>query len=275
MNILISTTIALSLFTFSSVSGADPTPPSKSNVVMKPVIYRDSSPENGAELEGMVSYNPNIKGKVPGVLVIHEWTGLDDYTQMRIQQIAALGYVVFAADIYGKGIRPKDPKDAAATSSIYKNNRPLLRRRARLALEQLKKQPNVDPSKIVVMGYCFGGGATLELARDGADALGFISFHGNLDTPTPNDAKNIKGEVLVLHGADDPYVPQKDVAAFETEMKNAHVKYQLVQYPGAVHGFTNPAHGTDPKAGAAYNKEADLKSWSAMKAFMSRLFAKK
>ena len=128
-----------------------------------------------------------------------------------------------------------------------------MRQRIKAALEELKKNKNVDPKRLAVMGYCFGGTVALELARSGADLLGVVSFHGGLDTPTPNDAKNIKGKVLAMHGADDPFVPPKDVAAFQDEMRKAGVDWQMIFYSNAVHAFTNPAAGTDNKKGAAYN----------------------
>lgn len=246
-------------------------PSTNAKVIVRTVEYK----QKDAILEGAVAYDTRFKGKRPGVLVVHEWTGLGTYVKMRIQKLAELGYVAFAADIYGKGVRPNNPKDAATTATIYKSNRPLLRERAQAALDQLLKQDLVDTKRVAAMGYCFGGTTILELARSGAPLSGFVSFHGALDTPSLTDAKAIKGEVLAFHGADDPYVPAKDVETFEKEMRDAGVKWELVKFGGAVHSFTNPEAGNDNSKGAAYNQDADLKSWEEMKLFLSRVFASK
>jgi dienelactone hydrolase len=217
-------------------------------------------------LEGYVAYDDALEGKLPGVLVVHEWKGLDEYAKKRANMLAELGYVAFAADIYGKGVRPQTPEEAGAKAGQYKSDRALLRSRVVAGLEELKKNPNVDPSQVLAIGYCFGGTAVLELARSGADVKGIVSFHGGLSSPTPSDAKNIKAPILVLHGADDPYVPPSEVADFEKEMKEANVDYRLIAYPGAVHGFTNPNNKGEMK-GALYDEEADERSWREMQEF--------
>jgi dienelactone hydrolase len=229
--------------------------------------------QDGVVLEGYLAYDDSIQGKVPGILIIHEWTGIGPYVKKRAQDIAALGYVAFAADIYGKGIRPKDAKEAAVQAGIYRSDRALMRERAKAGLEALKKQNFVDQKRIAVMGYCFGGGVALELGRSGADIAGIVSFHGNLDTPHPEDANNIKAKILALHGADDPFVTREQVIVFQDEMRAAHVDWQMVIYGNAVHSFTNPDSGNDPSKGAAYNKEADMRSWEAMKLFFKELFS--
>jgi dienelactone hydrolase len=139
-------------------------------------------------------------------------------------------------------------------------------------LEALKNHPLVDPNRVAAIGYCFGGGTVLELARSGAELAGVVSFHGNLNTPNPEDAKNINCKVLALHGADDPHVPQEHVLAFQDEMRSGGVDWQMVLYGGAVHSFTNPASGNDPSKGVAYNERADRRSWRAMKSFFAELF---
>lgn len=227
--------------------------------------------QGDAVLEGYLSYDTNFTGQRPGVLVVHEWKGLNDYAKMRADMLADLGYVAFAADIYGKGIRPQSTEQAGAQAGKYKGDRPLLRQRVEAGLAELKSQPNVDATKLAAIGYCFGGTTVLELARAGANIKGVVSFHGGLSTPTPADAKHIKARVLVLHGADDPFVSPEEVAGFEKEMTDAKVKYQLIPYPGAVHGFTNPANIGDLK-GALYNKEADQKSWEEMQKFFKEIF---
>ncbi|MFO1422131.1 MAG: dienelactone hydrolase family protein [Candidatus Competibacteraceae bacterium] len=236
----------------------------------KTVEYR----QGDTRLVGYLAYPKDAKGPLPGVLVVHEWMGLNDYAKRRAEQLAELGYVAFAADIYGDGKIAADVKEAGALSGTYKKDRPLLRARTAAGLATLKAQPGVANDKVAAIGYCFGGGAVLELARSGADLAGVVSFHGGLDTPTPQDAKNIRAKVLALHGADDPYVPADQVAAFEQEMRAAGVDWQLIAYGGAVHGFTNPAHGGDNSKGAAYNAAADARSWVAMRQFFNELFAK-
>ena len=225
-------------------------------------------------LEGFMAYDDRQKEKRPAIIVVHEWNGINDYTKKRCEQLAAMGYVAFAPDIYGKGVRPQSPGDAGKVSGKFKNDRALLRQRVNLGLDWVKKNDKVDASKIAAIGYCFGGTAVLELARSGADVKGVVSFHGGLDTPKPEDAKDIKAKVLVCHGAVDPYVPQEQVGAFQKEMNDAKIDYQLITYSGAVHTFTNPGAGDDPSKGAAYNKEADARSWEHMKVFLNELFGK-
>ena len=156
--------------------------------------------------------------------------------------------------------------------AIYKGDRPLLRARAQAALTELLKQPQTDPTRVAAIGYCFGGTTVLELARSGAPLTGVVSFHGGLDTPTPQDAKNIKAKVLALHGADDPFVPPMQVSGFEKEMTEGKVDWQLVKYSGAVHAFAIPSAGNDNSKGAAYNATADRRSWQAMKDFFGEIF---
>jgi dienelactone hydrolase len=225
-------------------------------------------------MEGYLAYDDAQTGARPGVLVIHEWTGIGDYVKSRCRQLAELGYVAFAADIYGKGIRPEGPEAAGKEATKYRSDRALMRARAQAGLDQLKSYDMVDPARVAAIGYCFGGGVALELARSGADIAGVVSFHGNLDTPNPEDAKNIKGEVLVCHGGADPYVPGEQVLALAKEMNDAKVDWQLHMYGNAVHSFTNPERPTDPSAGAAYNEKADKRSWADMKTFFDEIFAK-
>lgn len=227
--------------------------------------------QGNAVLEGYLAWDDAVQGQRPGVLVVHEWTGLGDYAKVRARKLAEMGYVAFAIDIYGKGIRPKTPQEAAAQSGIYKKDRALLRARAQAGLDVLRGNSMCDCKRVAAIGYCFGGTCVLELARSGTDIASVVSFHGGLDTPTPADAKNIRCKVLVLHGGDDPHVPRKDVDAFEDEMRAGGVDWQLVIYGGAVHGFTNPASGNDKSRGAAYNAQADWRSWEAMKAFFAEV----
>jgi dienelactone hydrolase len=226
-------------------------------------------------LQGYLCYDESVAGKRPGVLVIHDWMGVSDDTKMRAEMLANLGYVALTADIYGKGIRPKNAQEAQAEAGKFYKDKALLRARARAGLDFLASRPQTDPERLAVMGYCFGGGAALELARSGAPVNGVVTFHGSLSTSTPEDAKNIKGRVLVLHGADDPFVKQSDVTAFMDEMRKGGVNWELVQYGGAVHAFTIRSAGNDNSKGAAYNAQADRRSWQAMKDFFSEIFAGK
>jgi dienelactone hydrolase len=221
--------------------------------------------------EGYLAYDDTVKGPRPGVLVVHDWLGMDSYPKMRADMLAELGYVAFAADIYGKDVRPKNSQEAGALAGKYKGDRTLLRARVNAALDVLEKQPQVDTKHIAAIGYCFGGTTVLELARSGADIAGIVTFHGGLDTPT-RDAKNIKCKVLLCHGADDPYVPAADVTALQDELRSAKVDWQMIYYSGAVHSFTRASAGNDNSKGAAYNEHADKRSWEAMKEFFAEIF---
>lgn len=232
--------------------------------------------QGNATLKGYLATpaTANPGGKIPGVVVVHEWWGLNDYAKQRARDVAGLGYVALAADIYGDGQVTAKPEEAGRWATKYKNDRALLRARVLAAVETLKKDPRVDPQRIAVIGYCFGGTTALEAARSGADIAGIVSFHGGLASPHPEDAKNIKGKVLVLHGAEDPASPAADVAAWQEEMRQAKVDWQLVLYGNAVHGFTNKGNPLDGKV-VAYNAEADQRSWAEMTRFLAEIFTKK
>jgi dienelactone hydrolase len=221
-------------------------------------------------LKGYLAYNDGIKGKRPGVLVVPCFRGLKDFDQGRAEQLAKLGYIAFAIDMYG--VRPKDDQEAFALARIYGEDRPMMRSRATAGLEVLQKHKLTDAGHMAAIGYCFGGCVALELARSGADMAGIVGFHAGLDTPNPDDGKNIKGKVLILHGAEDPFVPIKQVLAFQDEMRKANVDWQMVFYGGAVHGFSMPESGTDPSKPVAYDEKADKRSWAAMKSFFTEIF---
>ncbi|HEY3267606.1 MAG TPA: dienelactone hydrolase family protein [Armatimonadota bacterium] len=229
--------------------------------------------QGDVDLQGYLARDDSFTGKRPGVLVVHEWTGEGPYVRRRADMLAKLGYVAFACDIYGKGVRPS-PAEAGAVAGKYKNDRALLRRRAAAGLDVLRNDPHVDAKRLAAIGYCFGGTTALELARSGADLAAVVSFHGTLETPNPADARNIKGRVLVLAGADDRASSPEALAAFQDEMRKAGVDYQIVLYGGAVHAFTNPDAGNDPSIGAAYNEKADRRSWQAMQDFFNETLAK-
>ncbi len=232
------------------------------------VEYRDGD----TVLEGVVVYDDAQSGPRPGVLVIHDWTGLQDYSKRRATMLAELGYVAFAADIYGQGVRPTDPAECAKEAGKYKGNLPLLRKRVTLGYDQLLKRKEVDGQKTAAIGYCFGGTTVLELARSGSPVAGVVSFHGNLATSMPAAEGAVKAKVLVLHGADDPYVKPVEQAAFKEEMAKAKANYDFISYPGAVHSFTKKEAGDDKSKGNAYDAAADKTSWEDMKAFFKKIF---
>lgn len=240
-------------------------------IVEKTVIYE----QGGKKLEGCHVYDDAFTGKRPAVLVIHQWTGLTNYEKERSRMLAKLGYNVFAADIYGQGVRPVPPA-AGQEAGKYKADRKLYRARLMAALDQLTKDERTDATKLGAIGYCFGGMGALELARAGVDLKGVVSFHGSLDAGEGFAAAKdgVKAKVLVLHGADDPFAPAAQVEALKKEMEAAGVDSKVVLYPGAVHSFTHPSAGNDPSKGAAYNEKADKESWEAMKTFFEGLFAK-
>lgn len=243
----------------------------EAEIKTKVVQYKDGD----VTLEGFVAWDSEQTAKErPGVLVVHQWLGLTEYEQSRCRQLAELGYVAFALDIYGQGVRPAGPQDAGKLAGVYKGDRALYRKRLKLGLDQLRAQPGVSQQQIAAIGYCFGGTGAIELARSGAEIAGIVSFHGGLDSPSPADGKKVKGKMLICHGADDPFVPVPEIDAFKKEMNDAKVDWQMTYYSGAVHSFTQPMAGNDNSRGAAYNALADKRSWQAMKDFFDELFSK-
>ena len=240
----------------------------EAKVVNKNVTYE----HEGVVLEGYLAWDDSVEGPRPGVLVVHQWMGLSDNECMRADMLAELGYVALAADVYGQGVRPKDTDEARQQAGKFYGDRALFRARLAAGLAELKRQSLVDGAHVAAIGYCFGGGGVLELARAGADLAGVVSFHGSLDTPLPASAGDIRAKVLVCHGAVDPYVKPEAVQSFVDEMEGADVDYQLVMYAGAVHAFTQQAAGDDPTKGAAYNEAADRRSWRAMQDFFAEIF---
>jgi len=221
---------------------------------------------DGAAMEGYSAVDAAQEGRRPGVLIIHDWGGIADYTRVRAQMLARLGYAAFVADVYGAGIRPQGD-DAAREAGKYYSNLELLRARVEAGYRQLVADDAVDPNRIVVIGYCFGGSAALEFARTGTDVAGVASFHGGLIAHDPSDADAIRASLLILTGGSDPVVPDEAVVAFQNELRTAeHVEWEVVTYSGAPHAFTLPE--TD-----YYRPLADARSWRRFVDFLEEVTA--
>jgi dienelactone hydrolase len=234
----------------------------------QPLMYQEGS----TRCEGYLARPAKARGSVPGVLIIHQWMGLTDHERRTADRLAELGYVALAADVYGEGVRPKNTQEAMALIGQYKGDRDLYQRRIRAGLDALKAQTNVDQSRLAVIGFCFGGTGALEAARAGMPVKGVVSFHGGLDSPADRPVGPISSKILVCHGADDPNVPPKDVAAFQEEMRKAKADYVFIAYAGAVHAFTQKEAGNDPSKGAAYQEAAARRSWQHMRDFFKEIF---
>jgi dienelactone hydrolase len=225
---------------------------------------------DGTELKGFLAYDENQKGKKPGVIVVHEWWGNNDYSRRRAKMLAEIGYVALAVDMYGNGKQADNPKDAGNLAGETMSNIETAKAKFEAGVNFLKEQPQTDSQKIAAIGYCFGGGVVLNMALLGLDLNGVVSFHGSLPDTVVNPTQ-VKAKILVCTGAADPFVPKEQVDKFENAMKNAKVNYKVVSYPDALHAFTNPAADSSGKKfniPIAYNKEADEKSWREMKEFL-------
>ena len=241
------------------------------NAESKVIIQKKAYHSGSKNFEGVLAFDGQSKRRKPGIVVFHNWMGVTNETISKISELAKLGYVVFAADLYGKGVRPKNEKEASELSTTFKNDRALLRERANLALIELVKSKFVDDKKLMAIGYCFGGLAALELGRDSANLVGIVTFHGALSNPNPDSANNIKAQVANFHGALDPFVTSSEVTAYKKEMDDAKISYQFTIYSGAVHSFTEKGAGSDTSTGAAYNELADRRSWEGMKEFLGEV----
>ena len=208
--------------------------------------------QGNTALAGYLVYDDTVPGRRPGVLMIHDRSGFSEGTLADAQMIAKLGYVVFAEDIFGKGVVPKDVPEMTKLITIYDNDRPLMRARAVAGFDVLKTQPMVDPAKLAAVGYCFGGTTGIELIETGAPLLGFISVHGAFRNFAPEAAKNIRGRVLILHGAEDPVAPMEEVNAVISQLRAAKVDFEVNLYSGAAHGFTHPQNPSEVRADDDY-----------------------
>jgi dienelactone hydrolase len=225
-------------------------------------------------LHGFLAWNDAAQGKRPGVLVVHEWWGLNEHVRSQAKRLAQSNYVAFALDMYGNGkvADTTHPKDAQSFMTEASKDPAVLQARFNAALDLLKKDPHVDPEKIAAIGYCFGGGVVLNMARAGADLDAVVTFHGALNPTTPAPKGTIKPRILVLTGADDPMVTASVLDSFKKEMDAAGARYQVISYPGAKHAFTNPDAGKAGMDALAYNGDADRKSWAEMLKLFSSVF---
>jgi len=238
----------------------------KMNAQLKPISYQDGNQKlNGFD----ISPSKSIANQ-PGILILPAWMGIDDHAKEVAQNLAKLGYHAFIADIYGEGNYPTNSKEAGQQAGFYKNNVADYHRRIQLALDQLIKN-GANKNNIVVIGYCFGGTGAIEVARAGMNVKGVVSFHGGLGKASDRKITEIKAKVLVLHGADDPFVPEKEVLAFQQEMKESKADWQMIYYSGAVHSFTNKKAGNYNSRGAAYNETADKRSFEHFLSFLKEV----
>jgi dienelactone hydrolase len=237
----------------------------------EPVEYKS----NGTVHKGYLVYDDTITAKRPGVLVIHEWWGHDQHARNSARKLAEAGYVALALDMYGGGKQAHHPDDAGKFSGEVRKNFPLMKSRFEAGMNLLRKQSRVDAKRVAAIGYCFGGSVVLEMARNGEELRGVASFHGGLATEHPAKPGKVKARVLVMSGAEDPFVPADQVASFKKEMESAKVDYKFVSYPGAKHSFTNPdadANGTKFNLPLAYNAKADQESWAELQSFLKLVF---
>ena len=230
------------------------------------IEYKDGE----ATLEGYLAYDDATAGKRPAVLIVHEWWGLTEHPRHVAERLAALGYAAFALDMYGQGKVTQNPQEAGAWSGQFRGDPAMATRRFKAGLATLRAQAVVDGSRIVAIGYCFGGTICLEMARQGIDVAGIVSFHGGLKSNLPPGERKLTAKVLVCTGADDPAAPMPDVEALAEELRAAHADWQLNMYGNAVHSFTNPAANSER---ARYNEKADHRSWEALKDFLAECFS--
>lgn len=250
-----------------------------SDTVTKPDIHGEEVSYRAGDtpLRGYIAWDASQPGPRPGVLVVHEWWGHNEYVRRRARMLAAEGYAALALDMYGDGKQADNPEDAGKLMTEAISNPDAAGARFLAAYELLKNHETTDPSRIAAIGYCFGGAVVLQMARSGTDLAGVASFHGNLSTEAPAEPGAVQAKILVMHGADDVLVPQEQVTAFKKEMDAAGADYTFIAYPGAMHGFTNPAateNGKKFSLPLAYNEEVDGKSWAELQKFLKDIFDK-
>jgi dienelactone hydrolase len=272
--LVVSLSLALAVVLAPTSGAEEPAPvplPGDPKIHTELVEYRDGDVVlegyRAAGVGGEASKSRSHPGS-PGVLVVPSWTGVNVQAKRSADRLARLGYVALVVDIYGKANRPSKPEDARKESAKYKADRPLTRSRMRAALERLRQDPQVDRERVAAIGYCFGGMCVLELARSGADVRAVVSFHGSLDAAIPDETLPIKARVLVCHGADDPRVTQDQVAGLVKEMQTRKAVWELTQYAGAVHSFTDEDAGSDSSKGSAYHPAVAVRAWEAMEGWL-------
>jgi len=230
---------------------------------------------DSTDMVGYMAYDENQEGKRPGIIVVHEWWGHNDYVRERAEKLAELGYVALAIDMYGKGKKAKHPEDAGKFSGMVMSNFDAAKARFTKALEMLKTNPNVDTESIGAIGYCFGGSVVLSMANAGVDLDAVVAFHGGLQLPVMPEEGSVKAKVLICNGADDPFVKPEHVAAYTAAMDSAKADYRYIAYEGAVHAFTSKeadSLGKKFELPLAYNAEADEKSWEEMQELFNEVF---
>ncbi len=268
--------IALPLLLVSFVACNDET--DKAAEVKEPMLKEENITytADGVSMNGFVVYDESMEGTRPAVLVVPEWWGLNEYGMMRARELAKLGYIAMAIDMYGNGKKAETPDSAGAFATPFYQNPQMAKTRIEAAIAKIKSYTQTDAANVAAVGYCFGGAMVLNTARMGIDLKAVVSFHGNL-VGTPLNKELLKSQVLVCHGAADPFVPAEEVTKFKTEMDSAGVAYAFKAYPDAVHAFTNPnatAMGEKFKIPIKYNAAADTASWKDMKEFLSGVFKK-
>jgi dienelactone hydrolase len=244
---------------------------SHAKVMTQPVTYKHGN----VILEGYLAFDDSIKGKRPGVLVVHEWWGLNDYARKRATQLAAMGYVAFAVDMYGKGKVTNHPKEAGEWMNAITSNVETWGQRAMAGLQVLEKDARTDPNRIAAIGYCFGGATVQQLAYLGADLRGVVSFHGSPLPPTQDQAQKVKAKILICHGAADPMTKPEAIQNYIAAMEKSGLDWQMILYGGARHSFTNPDADKAGMEGLKYSKSADKRSWEHMKIFFKEIFGRK
>lgn len=235
----------------------------------------DYRAQDGTVLKGYLASDADLAGPRPGVLIVHEWWGHNDYARHRADMLAGLGYIALAVDMYGGGQQAAHPEDAGRFAGAVRKNLPVMQERFRAALELLRAQPNVERTQIAAIGYCFGGAVVLEMARAGVDLKGVASFHGSLGGGSTARPGQVRARVLVLNGAADSFVTAEQIEAFKQEMTAAGVDYRFVNYPGALHSFTNPdadEYARKFNMPIGYSAEADKASWEELQRFFAEIF---
>jgi len=245
----------------------------KGGIVVKEVTYTADS----LTMKGYLAFNDAIKDRRPGVLVIHEWWGNNDYSRKRAEMLAKIGYVALALDMYGNGSQADNPEDAGKMAGEVMKNISVMKARFIAAMDLLKNDEHVDSTLIGTIGYCFGGGVALAMAREGVGLKAVVSFHGSLATQHPAEKGKLIAKILVCNGAADKFIPDDDIKKLKGEMKTAGADFKFVNYPGALHAFSNPDAtelGKKFNLPIAYNADADKKSWSEMQKWFKRAFKK-